>query len=128
MKKCIVLMLLFLLVLGCFSITLYAHSGGTDGAGGHTNHSTGEYHYHHGRPAHQHPNGVCPYANSNNTSAFASDGELGFVFPLIVSVLSGGASIYLFAIKKKDEEVGCLRVFCVLVFIISVTSFIGKIR
>ena len=39
----------------------FAHSGRTDSNGGHTNHSTGEYHYHHGQPAHQHPNGVCPY-------------------------------------------------------------------
>lgn len=37
------------------------HSGGTDGSGGHYDHSTGEYHYHHGYPAHQHPNGECPY-------------------------------------------------------------------
>lgn len=37
------------------------HSGKTDGNGGHYDHSTGEYHYHHGYPAHQHPNGVCPY-------------------------------------------------------------------
>ena len=31
-----------------------AHSGGTDSNGGHYDHSTGEYHYHHGRPAHNH--------------------------------------------------------------------------
>ncbi|MCP4258683.1 MAG: YHYH domain-containing protein [Planctomycetes bacterium] len=30
------------------SISLYAHSGGTDSRGGHYNRSTGEYHYHHG--------------------------------------------------------------------------------
>lgn len=38
-----------------------AHPGRTDANGGHWNNSTGEYHYHHGYPAHQHPNGVCPY-------------------------------------------------------------------
>lgn len=31
-----------------------AHKGNTDGNGGHTDHSTGEYHYHHGQPAHDH--------------------------------------------------------------------------
>lgn len=46
-----------------------AHSGGTDSNGGHTNHSTGEYHYHHGYPAHQHPDGVCPYAASTSDSS-----------------------------------------------------------
>jgi len=45
----------------------YAHSGGTDENGGHYDHSTGEYHYHHGYPAHQHPNGKCPYAFDDNT-------------------------------------------------------------
>lgn len=38
-----------------------AHSGRTDANGGHWDNSTGEYHYHHGYPAHQHENGVCPY-------------------------------------------------------------------
>ena len=38
-----------------------AHSGRTDANGGHWNRKTGEYHYHHGYPAHQHPGGVCPY-------------------------------------------------------------------
>lgn len=31
-----------------------AHSGNTDSRGGHRDHSTGEYHYHHGYSAHQH--------------------------------------------------------------------------
>jgi hypothetical protein len=36
-----------------------ATPGGTDGNGGHTG-ATGEYHFHHGYPAHQHIGGVCP--------------------------------------------------------------------
>lgn len=44
-----------------FLIPTSAHSGGTDSNGGHTDHSTGEYHYHHGYSAHQHVDGVCPY-------------------------------------------------------------------
>lgn len=40
-----------------------AHSGRTDSHGGHYDRSTGEYHFHHGYKAHQHPNGVCPYAS-----------------------------------------------------------------
>ena len=35
-------------------LVVNAHPGRTDGNGGHTNHSTGEYHYHHGYPAHDH--------------------------------------------------------------------------
>ena len=35
-------------------IGVYAHPGKTDSSGGHTDHSTGEYHYHHGYSAHDH--------------------------------------------------------------------------
>ena len=45
------------------SFGMLFHPGRTDEDGGHTDSSTGEYHYHHGYPAHQHPNGVCPYEN-----------------------------------------------------------------
>ena len=44
-----------------------AHSGRTDSQGGHYNHSTGEYHFHHGHSAHQHPNGTCQYDPSGRT-------------------------------------------------------------
>lgn len=44
-----------------------AHPGRTDANGGHYNRSTGEYHYHHGYPAHQHTGGVCPYAYDDKT-------------------------------------------------------------
>ncbi len=46
-----------------FSTTALAHPGGTDKYGGHTDHSTGQYHYHHGHEAHQHPDGVCPFGD-----------------------------------------------------------------
>ena len=61
MKKVIVILTLFVLV-ASYSLTSYAHSGGTDASGGHHNRKTGGYHYHHGMGPHQHPNGVCPYA------------------------------------------------------------------
>ena len=50
------------------------HSGKTDSLGGHFNHSTGEYHYHHGYSAHDHydmdGDGIvdCPYTFKVNTS------------------------------------------------------------
>lgn len=63
-------------------MTSYAHSGRTDSNGGHYNRSTGEYHYHHGYSAHQHPGGVCPYdtpvtppaenTEPDNTDSFSS--------------------------------------------------------
>ena len=56
------------------SAMVFAHSGRTDAYGGHYDLDTGEYHYHHGFPAHQHINGVCPYdfkdsTNHNNSNS-----------------------------------------------------------
>ena len=50
------------------SAMVFAHSGRTDAYGGHYDRSTGEYHYHHGFPAHQHINGICPYDFKDNTN------------------------------------------------------------
>ena len=44
----VLLLVLMIPVLG------FAHSGGTDGKGGHRDRSTGEYHYHHGYSEHYH--------------------------------------------------------------------------
>lgn len=74
----------------------YAHSGRTDGNGGHYDRSTGEYHYHHSYPAHQHydmdGDGIidCPYdfdvrtgRNSGGSSGGSkkSSGQSTFVTP-----------------------------------------------
>ena len=58
LKPLCVFLALFLLL----SCSALAHSGRTDSNGGHRDSSTGEYHYHHGYPAHQHIDGKCPYA------------------------------------------------------------------
>lgn len=55
------IIILALVTLLCIPIIVSAHAGRTDSAGGHYDTSTGEYHYHHGYPAHQHIDGVCPY-------------------------------------------------------------------
>lgn len=66
MKK-VICLFFSLALLFCLAGVAFAHSGGTDANGGHTDDSTGEYHYHHGFPAHQHEDldgdGVldCPY-------------------------------------------------------------------
>ena len=59
------LLLALFFVLSC--VNMFAHSGRTDSSGGHYNRSTGEYHYHHGYSAHQHPGGVCPYDYDDQT-------------------------------------------------------------
>lgn len=53
-KASIIVVCLLATCLLLFSIYTEAHSGGTDWRGGHKNHATGEYHYHHGYSAHDH--------------------------------------------------------------------------
>jgi len=76
MKKVLAIMLV---LLSCH--VALAHSGGVDSKGGHTNRATGEYHYHHGYPAHQHENGECPYDFDDKTveSSGSSSGSSGFI-------------------------------------------------
>ena len=82
MKKVILLrVLLIFLILPSIALITYAHPGKTDSIGGHTNHSTGEYHYHHGYSAHDHydmdGNGVldCPYEFDDKTDHSSNSGE-----------------------------------------------------
>ncbi|MBQ8893426.1 MAG: YHYH domain-containing protein [Clostridia bacterium] len=60
-NKMILTVTLIFLLLTLLPISLSAHGGKTDGRGGHYDNSTGEYHYHHGYPAHTHTGGECPY-------------------------------------------------------------------
>lgn len=60
--KNIKLVILFLL----FSISCYGHGGGTDRQGGHMDHFTGEYHFHHGFGPHQHPDDICELSLPRN--------------------------------------------------------------
>lgn len=69
----------FLTLLVCFAVVCFcapivsAHPGGTDASGGHTDRSTGDYHYHHGYSAHDHydmdGDGIvdCPYDFEDKT-------------------------------------------------------------
>jgi hypothetical protein len=61
------LVILGIIVASCAAAL--AHSGRTDGAGGHFNRRTGGYHYHHGHGPHDHPNGECPYQQSFQQSS-----------------------------------------------------------
>lgn len=75
MKKLLQLAITLLLLLICTTITVTAHPGRTDSKGGHYDRSTGEYHYHHGYPAHQHTDGVCPYNYDDQTDHNSDSGN-----------------------------------------------------
>lgn len=98
---------------------VFAHSGKTDANGGHYDTATGEYHYHHGYPAHQHTNGKCPYDYDDKTnhqsgtgsSTASSEGSTPNIFSLILSFIIWGlifgvlelCLLPLFS-KIKDEQ------------------------
>lgn len=63
-KWCSIFIAMFFLL---WPLAVFAHSGGTDSMGGHYDNSTGEYHFHHGKSAHQHTNGRCPYDKTGRT-------------------------------------------------------------
>lgn len=79
--KRIISALSFILLLSSVSFTVSAHAGRTDASGGHVDSSTGEYHYHHGYPAHAHfdidGDGVidCPYRFEDATAHGSSGGS-----------------------------------------------------
>lgn len=81
MKKTFSVLLCFILLF----CTASAHAGRTDANGGHWDRSTGEYHYHHGYPAHQHTNGICPYdyndltgSNSGSSSSISTVASVSY--------------------------------------------------
>lgn len=57
---------ILLLMFNLICLTSFAHSGGTDRQGGHKDHYTGEYHFHHGHGPHQHPDGICVLPTQQN--------------------------------------------------------------
>lgn len=75
MKKLFIILLIVLVFLLLLNFFVSAHSGKTDSNGGHYDHSTGEYHYHHGYPAHDHYDmdgdgrKDCPYKFNNKTNS-----------------------------------------------------------
>ena len=115
MKKAILLLFLALFLIP--SIAVYAHSGGTDSNGGHYNHSTGEYHYHHGKPAHDHKNGVCPY----DSSAETEDQDDIWVVVLISSAVAWLCGLIF---KEHADFMWWIFVIGIIGMIVSVIAFI----
>lgn len=92
MKKKIILLFSLLIIIPTIAI---AHQGRTDSSGGHYNRSTGEYHYHHGYSAHQHPNGICPYDYNDKTVSSSVSTPTSS---------SNTSSLTVEDVKKRDEE------------------------
>lgn len=113
MKRYLFLLLSLILIL-CLCLPASAHSGKTDASGGHYDNSTGEYHYHHGYPAHSHVGG-CPYDYDDKTehnfggitsSGSGTDGCShvfeGEVIVIIIIVLVFGALAFCFWLMRDS--------------------------
>lgn len=102
-----------------FSVISFAHSGRTDSNGGHINHATGEYHYHHGYSAHNHYDidgdgkEDCPmtYKSSNSSSYQISSNNTpssdGLSSEEIWSIVIIGVSVVLIVgslFSKKNKK------------------------
>lgn len=82
---------MFLPVAPNVRIIAFVHPGGQDRTGGHMNHSTGEYHFHHGEPPHQHVLGYCTAYNH----------FLGPQGPLLIASCLGMIGYYFLLRQKK---------------------------
>lgn len=97
--------ILFIVFAASFLVFASAHSGGTDRHGGHYVRSTGEYHYHHGYPAHQHPDGECPYVYDKGHAAGYS---------------AGYSNAYNTATNKLESEIYAFKFTCTCLIIVLV--------
>lgn len=140
------LLLVMLVILLCLFSTMYAtaHSGRTDSKGGHYDHSTGDYHYHHGYPPHDHYGGECPYKTDNKTEINTSkenynnttnekeqSGFVKFFKSVFLGILGGGifggiffSIIMVFSIPFVSEETG-YKMFSTLGWIVLPIFMIG---
>ena len=107
-KKHFIFFFIILALLGLI-ITVEAHSGRTDESGGHYDRSTGEYHYHHGYPAHQHNNGICPYGHNDNTETTNTteddDSSMTTLLITVIICLTAAVVIMVFVIRSKHKEI-----------------------
>lgn len=100
-----------------------AHSGRTDANGGHTDSSTGEYHYHHGYPAHQHKDmdgdGTkdCPYEFDDKTGSTSGNSGSG----------KGGTSVKEVEVIKEVPVIPNSHRFWEAILIAAIVIAVGRI-
>jgi hypothetical protein len=123
MKKVFTVLLIALIVLQ-FPLFVFAHSGRTDSKGGHYDHSTGEYHYHHGYSAHDHydmdGDGTidCPYEEKQQTSSYSG----GYSSPSYSSDTNGSSGEFF----KQFFRVLLLGSFAWFIIAAIISSMLGS--
>lgn len=120
MKKLSVIIYAILLVC-ILGLSASAHSGRTDSDGGHNDNINGGYHYHHGYPEHQHPNGKCPYDNNTKTSDNNLDDFKQVFFSIGFGVAIGLSIPFLFG--KIIPEKAAIPVWILTSITITILSY-----
>lgn len=97
-NRIVFIFLLSAITLFLLETKAYAHAGKTDWQGGHTDRETGDYHYHHGYPAHDHYDmdgdgkADCPYDfddktnHSSSTTGKSSGSSTGYTYPELETI------------------------------------------
>lgn len=135
MKKTMIWLLVVTSIIFSLQMSVLAHSGRTDGSGGHKNHSTGEYHYHHGKPAHNHydmdgdGDKDCPYtynAETDYDDSYKSNNDVGNNYVQQNSNhdddINNSTSEW-----KSWYVVALVSIFCVAVYVLDYMVLDGKI-
>lgn len=105
MKKLFIPIICFVLIFN-FTITTFAHGGNTDSNGGHNDNINGGYHYHHGHPAHDHPNGKCPYKTNTIVNSTVSHNKTDITNSITMIIFVSVIAIFLILaiISKKTRD------------------------
>lgn len=105
MKRPIIALCFALVIAMLLSFAVFAHSGNTDAQGGHHVSGTNNYHYHHGYPAHQHENGLCPYESAGNTGdTYGNDSHFWVIGGTSAAMLILLVAFLIKRIKKAFEN------------------------
>lgn len=124
MKKIVISVVCVFLLLFIYAPS-FAHPGGTDENGGHTDHSTGEYHYHHGHSAHKHYDGECllgkneDYINELKSRPIKQENVMaGFITFALFTI----GAMYYFGTWIADKDVDFdLGTVALILFLVAVT-------
>lgn len=120
--------LLICCIILLFLPSVSAHRGRTDSRGGHIDHSTGEYHYHHDYSAHQHTDlngdGIpdCPYDFDDQTGSASGSSSNG-------SSSNGSSSSASTSAQPEDKQrytwwgIILLVAFCILALPFGIIMF-----
>ena len=108
---------------------VFGHPGRTDSYGGHYDHNTGSYHYHHGKPAHLHPNGICPYMPTQSEDVVSSENSAPPAESLYYKETANSSPSKIEWTNNKNQLFGFKILVCVLsILIFLILYYLFKIN